>query len=400
MKRVLFLMSDTGGGHRAAAEAVRDAMHTRYGSGAVAVEIVDVYKKCLFPLNYMPEFYPWWVNNIKVTWGVGFALTNTHPSASVVANWIYLINRQRLRQMILDHPADVVVSVHSVITRPTLSAFMTLPERPPFVTVVTDLVSTPAFWYDKRTDKCFVPTHAAHQRGLACGMQPDQMDVVGLPVHPQFNVGLREKSTARRELGWDSDLPVVMLVAGGDGMGPLFETTRAINDRKLPCQLVVVAGRNHLLKAKLEAARWNQPIHIYGFVTDMPRKMSAADILVTKAGPATICEACLAGLPMILSGAIPGQETGNVDFVIQNDAGVFAPSPEKVAQAVTTWLAEGPEGLQRRAENARRLSRPNAVWEIAETVWEYAHHPPIVNRRRSLLTELLEVPPMIFPTLS
>jgi 1,2-diacylglycerol 3-beta-galactosyltransferase len=226
------------------------------------------------------------------------------------------------------------------------------------------------------------------------------MDVVGLPVHPRFSIGLQEKSTARRELNWDSNLPVVMLVAGGDGMGPLYETTRAINDRNLPCQLVVVAGRNDLLKTRLEAAEWNQPTHIYGFVTDMPRKMSAADILVTKAGPATICEACLAGLPMILSGAIPGQETGNVDFVVQNDAGVFAPGPEKVAQAVATWLAEGPERLQRLADNARRLSRPNAVWEIADTVWEYAHRPPIANERRNLLNDLLEVPLMIFPTLS
>ena len=61
-------MSDTGGGHRAAAEAIRDALYIRYGHQTLEVSLVDVYKHSLFPLNYMPEFYPWWVNNGKLSW--------------------------------------------------------------------------------------------------------------------------------------------------------------------------------------------------------------------------------------------------------------------------------------------------------------------------------------------
>ena len=394
-------MSDTGGGHRAAAEAIQDAMIAHYGTDAVSVELVDVYKHCLFPLNYMPEFYPWWVNNSKSSWGLSYALANTVPSAKVAANWIYMLNRRRLRQMALAHPADVVVSVHSVITRPSLSAYLTLPERPPFLTVVTDLVSTPMIGYDQRAEKCFVPTRTAYQRGLDCGLRPDQLENVGLPVHPRFSNGLSSKVEARKELGWDAhDLPTVLIVAGGDGMGPLYKTATAINDAKLPCQLAIIAGRNDDLKARLEATEWNQPVHIYGFVTDMPRKMSAADILVTKAGPATISEACIAGLPIILNGAIPGQETGNVKHVVENNAGVYAPSAQKVAKAVRQWLEAGPNELQRRSNNASRLARPQAVEKIAEAVWEYAHLPPIMNTRKRLIDGLLEAPTGIFPTLS
>jgi len=120
----------------------------------------------------------------------------------------------------------------------------------------------------------------------------------------------------------------------------------------------------------------------------MPRFMSAADVLVSKAGPSTICEACIAGLPMILYDAIPGQETGNVDYVVANEAGVFAPSPREVADAAQMWLAEGEKGLQRRSQNAHRLGRPNAVWEIAEEVWEYAHQPPVPTNRRNLLRDV------------
>jgi 1,2-diacylglycerol 3-beta-galactosyltransferase len=155
-----------------------------------------------------------------------------------------------------------------------------------------------------------------------------------------------------------------------------------------------------VLKQKLEESSWNQPTHVFGFVKDMPCMMTASDILVTKAGPATISEACIAGLPMILNDAIPGQETGNVDFVVNNRAGVYAPGPQAVADVVQRWLAEGTEALQHRAQAARRIARPNAVWDIASEVWEYAHQPLICNPRRNLIDELLEAPRGVFPVLS
>lgn len=380
-KRVLFLMSDTGGGHRAAAVAIRDALYQRHGQHAVDVELVDVFKHALFPLNYMPEFYPMWVNYSSATWGAGFRWSNNRRRASVLSSGMYLTSGHRLRRMAYDNPADVVVCVHSVITRPSMRAFLAMPQRPPFITVVTDLVSTHAFWYDRNVDRCLVPTRDAYNRGLEFGLRPNQLRLTGLPVHPGFQQ--MDRMAARAGLGWHTDRPVVMMVAGGDGMGPLYETARAIDERRLNCELVIVAGRNKVLKERLDASLWNQPTRIYGFVDNMPQMMAAADVLVTKAGPATISEALIAGLPMILNDAIPGQETGNVDYVLQNNAGVYAPTPEDVARQTTAWLAEGSGALRERAERARRISRPNAVWDIADEVWEYAHHPPIATTRRS-----------------
>jgi 1,2-diacylglycerol 3-beta-galactosyltransferase len=221
-------------------------------------------------------------------------------------------------------------------------------------------------------------------------LKPEQMRITGLPVHPRFARGLLAKDQARASLGWDPDLPAILIVGGGEGMGPIYKTAQAIDSLNLNCQLAIIAGRNKGLKERIESTQWHQPTHVYGFVTDMPRMMAAADILVTKAGPSTISEACIAGLPMILYDAIPGQETGNVEYVIENQAGVYAPDPREVADAVSQWLAEGPQGLQRRSQNALRIARPNAVFEIAAEVWEYAQHPRIPNERRKLLRQLTE----------
>lgn len=372
-------MSDTGGGHRAAAEAIRDALYARYGTDSVEAELIDVFRQSNFPLNYFPELYPWLINHSKRSWGMGYTFSNTNRRAAVLSRTMYMANARRFKRIARNNPVDVVVCVHSVIARPSLRAWQTLEERPPFITVVTDLVSTHMFWYDKGADFTMVPTLAAYERGLRAGIPAHKMKITGLPVNPGFMAKLVGRNEAREALGWDKDKVTILMVAGGEGMGPLYETARAINDRQLDCQLAIVAGRNKALKAKLEAADWNQPTHIYPFVTNMPQLMDAANIIVTKAGPATITEAAIAGLPMILMDAIPGQEDGNVTYVIENDAGAWAPEPEQVAEVVTTWLSEGKAGLQKRAENARRIARPEAVWDIADEVMKWSDYGLIKN---------------------
>ena len=354
----------------------------------VSIEMVDVFRAYSpFPLNYMPEMYPWVVNRSKSGWGVGYNFTNTRSKAKLIQQTLYVSMEKSMLKMLREHPADLIVSVHSLLTRTTMQGLMQFEKRPPFMVVVTDLVSTHMFWYDKNVDRCIVPTQPAFDRGLQSGLSPEQMRITGLPVHPNFAERLMAKAEARKELGWDPELPAVLMVGGGEGMGALYETARAVNDMRQKCQLIVIAGRNQALKAKLEGDRWNQPTHVYPFVTNMPVLMAASDILVSKAGPATISEACIAGLPVILYDAIPGQETGNVEFVVEHDAGIYAPSPTEAAEAVSKWLGEGAEGLKRHSDNARRLGRPDAVWDIADEVWEYAQKPPIPTNRRNIFID-------------
>ncbi|MCU0464808.1 MAG: glycosyltransferase [Anaerolineae bacterium] len=381
-KKVLFIMSDTGGGHRAAAEAIRDAMFEKYGADSIEAELLDVYRQMNYPGNKMPDFYPWVINNAQMGWALAYRLTDNPARSRLASRMTYRLNRARLRQMVLDHPADVVCCVHSLLGQPSMSAYQSFGQRPPWVTVVTDLVTTPYFWYDRRVDRCLVPSQEAYERGLECGLTPSQLRVTGLPVHPNFNRRLTDKATARRELGWNPDITTILMVAGGDGMGPMLETTEQILAKRPDVQVVVICGRNKALKEKIEAAG-HRSVITYGFVTNMPQFMAAADVLVTKAGPATISEACIAGLPLILSGAIPGQEDGNVRLVVENDAGAFAPAPDKVAETVAQWLSDGKQALEERAERARKIARPDAVWEIAEEVWQAAHQSAVSIDRRA-----------------
>ncbi len=359
---ILFLFSDTGGGHRSASEAIIEAIKLEYGE-AYSTEMVDIFKEnAPPPLNQLPALYPQMVR-VPQGWGLGYKLSNGVRRAKLMmaSAWPYI--RRSLRQLIAQHPSDLIVSVHPLANTPFLRALGQ--NRPPFVTVVTDLVTTHALWYHRQTDLCLVPTDEAKQRAIKFGLASEQVQVVGLPVADRFCQPPGDRTALRARFGWPQDRPLILLVGGGEGMGPLDKTARAIADTCYSASLVVVAGRNQALKERLEAHNWPIPTHIYGFVREMPDFMRAADILVSKAGPGTICEALIAGLPMILYSRLPGQEDGNVSYVVSQGAGVWAPDSARLLDTLKHWL-QYPEERQRAIQACHRLARPQAARQIAQ----------------------------------
>lgn len=150
-------------------------------------------------------------------------------------------------------------------------------------------------------------------------------------------------------------------------MGPLEKTAHAIAAARLPAALVIVTGRNRKLKKRLENYIWPMPTFIYGFVREMPDFMQAADVLVTKAGPGTLSESFIAGLPIIMYSRMPGQEDGNVTYVVEEGAGIWAPQPEEVVAALWDWL-NNPEKRYKAAQACKHLARPKASRTIARHI--------------------------------
>jgi 1,2-diacylglycerol 3-beta-galactosyltransferase len=363
---ILFLFSDTGGGHRSAAEAIVESLHLEFGD-SITTEMVDFLADYAPPpYNQLPRFYPEMVK-IPELWGVGYRLSDGRPQARVMTTTLYPLVRHAARKLVNEHPADMLVSVHPLGTSFFLRALGK--HRPPFITVVTDMVTTHALWYDKRADLTLVPTEMARQRALEYHMSPEKVRVVGQPVAERYCTPIGNKNELRTSLGWPKDKFIALLIGGGDGMGPLAETAYAIDESGLDLGLVIVTGRNTKLKAELDAYQWENPVFVYGFTKDLPDMMRAADVLITKAGPGTIAEGLIAGLPIILYAKLPGQEDGNVTFVESEGAGVWAPDPLKVVRTLTRWYCR-PQERQKIAENCLRTARPQASRTIARILGE------------------------------
>ena len=361
-----FLFSDTGGGHRAACEAIIEAIHCEF-KDAVITQMVDFLKDYAPPpFNHLPEAYPDLVR-VPELWGAMFDISDGRSQARFVTSIFWPYVRRAARRLVNEHHSDLLVSVHPLATTFALKALGK--NHPPFVTVVTDMVSTHALWFDQRADLTIVPTEMARQIAIGYTMSPEKVRVVGQPVSQLCSAPLGDKAILRKHFGWPKSKKVVLLVGGGEGMGPLSETAHAIDESGLDVCLIIVTGRNSKLEAELKEQIWQNPAFIYGFIHDMPDFMRASDVIVTKAGPGTIAEALIAELPIILYAKLPGQEDGNVDFVLSEGVGVWAPEPLEVVRALTRWVCRSNE-RQKVISNCRRAARPDASRIIARTLGE------------------------------
>ncbi|HSH31948.1 MAG TPA: hypothetical protein VK963_04760, partial [Candidatus Saccharimonadales bacterium] len=273
---ILLLYTTAGGGHKSAALAIAEAFELEFGQ-QVSVEMVDVVKEYApAPFDRVPEAYNQMIKTPQL-WKQFYELGDGPRRTKMITSSIALYTRRQTRSLLQNHPADVIVSVYHFANVPILDALRRQVDPPAFVTVVTDLVTTPPVWYDKRLDLCIVPTAAARQRGLAAGLEAEKLKVIGLPVAQQFNQPPGDRTKLRRRLGWPAQTPVALLVAGGEGVGPLEEICDSIAAADVPVAVAVVAGKNTALKARLEARSWPMPLFSYSFTDAMANMMAAAD---------------------------------------------------------------------------------------------------------------------------
>src|SRR5262249_39343211 len=190
--------------------------------------------------------------------------------------------------------------------------------------------------------------------------------VTGIPVHPVFAEDKARTDCLRRQ-GLVGDRPLVLQVAGGFGVGPITTIFEQLLKVQRPLEIVVVAGRNEAVRYKLEALPVppRHRVKVLGFTDQIDELMAAADLIVSKPGGLTTSEALAGGLPLAVVNPIPGQESRNSDFLLENGAAVKVNNLATLAHKVGGVL-DSPERLDRLKANTRRLGRPRAAFDVVE----------------------------------
>jgi len=126
-------------------------------------------------------------------------------------------------------------------------------------------------------------------------------------------------------------------------------------------------------------------------VDNLP-ELSAADFIICKAGGLIVTESLASGLPLLLVHALPGQETGNVNFVVENNAGCMCQTPNEILETLFHWLDHDHALLDKIAENASSLIPIDAAFTIADLGWDLLNQPAVKVRSKEVgrLKELLD----------
>ena len=374
--RILIIMSYTGGGHRSAALALEEAL--LHLAPQAEVTVVDIYAHLPFPLSRIDELYGPVVQYSQSLWQLLWDLTQSPEKADRLIRVIAPLAKPTLCELLQEQRPDVVVSVYPLCTHALAQARRELGFYIPQVTVVTDLVNIHPTWGCPQVDRCVVPTESAWQQILTYGVPAERVRLLGLPVKLQFGNCQEEKRVLQSRLHLSPDMWTLLLMGGAEGVGPLCEMAWALDESDLPLQLLVVAGRNEKLYHEMAATSWNKDVRLFGFVENVWELMGASDLLLTKAGPGTICEGLNAGLPILIVDALPGQEAGNADYVVSHGAGLLIGSPGALVSTLQELL-ESEHGrtdtlhpMQKMKARAQQLARPQAALDIAQLILEQA----------------------------
>ncbi len=375
MKRILILMADFGYGHHSVANAVAEALQETHGQDCV-VEVINPLDDKRAPafLRKDQANYDKIIREMPDLYELGYQISDKPVPSNLIESAMTVLLFNVLREIVHQHQPDVIVCTYPIYPAILSAIFAFEKHRIPLFTVITDLANVHEVWFNPASDLCLVPTQTVYDKAVDAGLPPEKVRLTGIPVHPALAKGQQDQASLRQDLGWRTDLFTVLAI-GSKRVEHLYDSLRVLNHSGLPLQLAVVAGGDDKLYQRLVETEWHLETHPYNFVTDMAPLLRAADCVLGKAGGLTVAEALACGLPLILVGIIPGQETGNADYVVSGNAGDLAQDPIEVLEVMCHWFEKGNDLYDKRVQNAHRLGYPQAACDVAELVWAAAMAP-------------------------
>ena len=372
MKNILILTADYGYGHRSAANAIADALQETHGEDC-SVEIVNPMDDPSVPvfLRDGENGYDKIVRAAPDLYKLGYEVGDTRLGSGIVKSSLTVMLFSALSKIIHEKQPDAIVCTYPFYQE-ILSAIFTIEkQRIPVLTVVTDLATVNRLWFHPVADLCLVPTQTVYNLAIKAGLPTEKVKIVGIPVRPELIKGNQDQAVIRKKLGWQENLFTVLAV-GSKRVEHLYDALWMLNHSGFSLQLIIAAGGDQDFYRRCQETEWHVETHIYDFVTEMGTFMRGADCVLGKAGGLTVSESLASGLPMILVDVIPGQETGNADYVVSGNAGVLASNPTDVLEAMCHWLENERLHYQEQANHALQLGRPRAADDAAELTWALA----------------------------
>ncbi len=372
--KVDFIYFDAGGGHRAAANALRQVMEQQRRPFEIrmvnlqeVLDAMDVFRKAtglrLQDIYNLLLKKGWTLGSPQLMVGMHAVIRLFHPKSV-----------RLLEEFWREHRPEMVVSLVPNLDRALGESLARALPGVPFVTVLTDIADYPPhFWIEDQVQHFICGSAKAVEQARAMGHAADKVHrVSGMILNPRFYeispLSAEERAAARAELGFDPAKPVGLVLFGGEGSAAMRAIARALPDR----QLLLICGNNVKLREKLQKMPHAAPMFVEGFTKEVPRYMQLADYFIGKPGPGSISEAVAMRLPVIVernAWTLP-QERYNADWIREMGVGLVLSDFRGIARAVEELLEPAAyaryRGATERLENRAVFEIPDILERIAK----------------------------------
>jgi processive 1,2-diacylglycerol beta-glucosyltransferase len=364
-----------GVGHLSAAVATADAL--REIDPGIVTRVENSYEyAALVVSGVVSNGYLRMVKTIPQMYRYIYDRAERATEVGRVRRWAQAFTAENLRPLMQRERPDAVVCTHAFPCGAMAEYKRRYSDAPPVVAIVTDF-AVHGFWIHRNIDRYVVSTERMRRTLLARRVNPSAIYTTGIPVRAQFACRPQSKAALRERLQLPQDRAVVLLMGGGLGIAPLERMLGELDAVRTPLTAVVIAGRNARVERTLtgRAETVGYPVRALRFVDNVYDYMHAADVLVTKPGGLSSAEALVAGVPLILSKPLPGQEERNARVLVDAGAAVQAVKTRDLPEAVERVLSSAPL-RERMGEAARNLARPESARSAATMIVQ------LINERK------------------
>lgn len=363
MAKILLLMSQyTGRGHMSIAEALSEQFQRMED---ISLDVVDGFQFMGKQGIRSSKLYNIITRKASFVWKTAFSATQ---NSDFIPETMGKLVQKRLVNYVRSTCPDLILTVHSMFVGSVIDALERAKINVPVVCLQADIVNIHSTWCDKRLLKCICPTKEAYDRSIEFGMPEEKLELIGFPTRSQFT----RSAFAANAREFNSSRPLrCLMTAGGGGAGEIEEYATALME-ETDAKLTVICGSNQALKERLVGKfgiKYSDRMRILGFVSDMSSEYALSDVAIMRASPNCMFEAIVMGIPMIITGALPGQEADNPRFAVEHGLAVECYDHEKLGACIGELISENGAKLNAMREAQYAYRDLDSAAKVAEFVY-------------------------------
>lgn len=355
-------MLEVGFGHKAPANAVRDALNELY-PGRYSIKVVDFARE-VGASREDRMLKDGWDLALAFPFAarIGYHLMEKQKS-SFYLDIIYkdFIGKGMLWYARQD--PDLVFATHPLCLYIAGKAREEYGLRMKIIAYVVDPFDGYSLWADERADRILVASEESKNRLMEHGIDESRILLTGFPTNKKFFNVRKSREEIQSELGLDPAKPTMLVSCGGQGIGNVFLFLLLVAKAGLPLNIVTIAGKNKSTKAMMDriATVVSPPTRLVslGYVNNMNEIITGSDFIAGKAGASTFMEAVFMGKPMVFTEWATYNDWYIVNYALEHDIGLYCSTPLSFSQAVANLVQPG--ALEGYVERIEKLAmRPGA----------------------------------------